>query len=109
MEAQQALPSNVMVVWTQFNDVLSGGQIETQKYDLMHHGPNLDAYILAPDTAENQKLDWKVDGMEDYGYHDGLGKLSESFLASTDCPVIRRSIKAKFPKASVSVQMAVNS
>lgn len=105
VEAQQEPPTNVMVVWTKFNDGASGGQIAAAQSELMN-GPNKDAYILAPDLAENQKVDWKIDGMESYGLHDRLGKLVESALAPMDCPVIRRSIKLQFPLAAVSVQQA---
>lgn len=107
VKAQQEPPSNVMVVWTKLNGGQSGGQIAAAQSELMH-GSNSDAYILAPDTGENQKVDWRIDGMEGFGYHDGLGRLAEYIHAPVDCPVIHRSVMMMFPNAAISVQEAAN-
>merc|ERR1712061_249277 len=107
-EVQQVPPTDVMVVWTRYNSAVSGGQTLTTNYVMKHHGRTVDPYILARETPEMQKVDWNVDGMEDFGWHDGLGILSASSLAQTDCPVIRLSILQQFPNASISIKQAVN-
>merc|ERR1712079_819467 len=70
VKAQQEPPSNVMVVWTRYNDGLSGGQSASAQYELLRHGHVNDPYILAPETAEYKKVDWTVDGMEEYGLQE---------------------------------------
>lgn len=106
VDAGKSTPTNVMVVWTDINDAVSGGQIATVKKDETRHVPNNDPYALAPEISEDMKLDYTVDGMEGYGLHKGFGNMLPASLAARNCPVVRRSMMLRFPTSPISMREA---
>lgn len=106
MDAQNEPPTHVMVIWTKLNDAVSGGQVETKNHEWVH-GVNYDPYVLVPEVPKLNKVDWSVDGMDDYAFHAGLGMMAASPIGAKDCPVIRRSIQLRDPNSAISVREAV--
>merc|ERR1712228_372401 len=91
-------PNNVMLVWHKYDGGISGGQKLTDQYEQFTYGRLHDAYILAPSTPADKRVDSKVDGMEGYGFYEDVGTTLERCPAAFhDCPVIRRSIRRKYP------------
>lgn len=99
-------PDDVVVGWTKLNGYMTKGFINATTGASDAHGPVYDPYILAPHTPHMARIDT---GNVEWDIKDGdylHMKLEQYSGAEHDCPVIRRSMHAKFPRKGISVREA---